>query len=260
MHGGGRKAKPDLATWTVDGRQSRLTVQPPTSGTYVLGVSSMTSSSTRSAAEFADYLRIEDRPDTLATYDPPKFPNGVTYEYTKHARTIGQAGDAVTDDSPRRSGIRWRSACQRVALTLEECVAQLVPRIETALWSAPISDGKQAMAEPRVFCMSSDSGQDASGKVVAGSVSCITEQGTPWAMDPKAARMVARKGAVYNPFRRPVQEHQAQARQGAGVGAAHGDAVQSASMSAGQIGAYGDIGITPNPGPRSDNPGVGTGG
>lgn len=98
MHQGGKKITPDLASWTVDGKQSRLTVHPPTRGTYLLGVSTMASSSTRSASEFADYLKIEDLPDTLATYDPAKFPNGVTYSYTKHARAIGQAGKALTND------------------------------------------------------------------------------------------------------------------------------------------------------------------
>ena len=37
-------------------------------------------------------------PDTLATYDASKFPKGVTYSYTKHARAIGQVGTKLTDD------------------------------------------------------------------------------------------------------------------------------------------------------------------
>ncbi|MBD4660015.1 DUF4198 domain-containing protein, partial [Xanthomonas citri pv. citri] len=34
----------------------------------------------------------------LATYDASKFPKGVTYSYTKHARAIGQVGTKLTDD------------------------------------------------------------------------------------------------------------------------------------------------------------------
>lgn len=113
MHQAGSKIAPDLASWTVDGKQSRLTVHPPTRGTYVLGVSTMASSSTRSASEFADYLKIEDLPDTLATYDPAKFPNGVTYTYTKHARAIGQAGKVLTNDFSASLGYPLEIRLQR---------------------------------------------------------------------------------------------------------------------------------------------------
>ncbi|KAG1240569.1 hypothetical protein G6F68_017532 [Rhizopus microsporus] len=58
----------------------------------------MASTSTRTASEFGKYLELEDLPDTLATYDASKFPKGVTYSYTKHARTIGQVGTKLTDD------------------------------------------------------------------------------------------------------------------------------------------------------------------
>lgn len=94
----GKTLKPDLAAWTAHGKQSRLDVRIPGHGTYLVGVSTLSSSSTLSASEFAEYLKIEDLPDTLATYDPAKFPNGVTYTYTKHARAIGQAGKELSND------------------------------------------------------------------------------------------------------------------------------------------------------------------
>ncbi|KLB58469.1 cobalt ABC transporter substrate-binding protein, partial [Xanthomonas euvesicatoria] len=95
---GGAKAAPDLASWKEVGKQSQLTVHPAGEGTYLLGVSTMASTSTRTASEFGKYLELEDLPDTLATYDASKFPNGVTYSYTKHARAIGQVGTKLTDD------------------------------------------------------------------------------------------------------------------------------------------------------------------
>ena len=73
-------------------------MHPAGEGTYLLGVSTMASTSTRTASEFGKYLELEDLPDTLATYDASKFPKGVTYSYTKHARTIGQVGTKLTDD------------------------------------------------------------------------------------------------------------------------------------------------------------------
>ena len=95
---GGAKAVPDLASWKEVGKQSQLIVRPASEGTYMLGVSTMASTSTRTASEFGKYLELEDLPDTLATYDASKFPKGVTYSYTKHARAIGQAGAVLTDD------------------------------------------------------------------------------------------------------------------------------------------------------------------
>lgn len=94
----GAKATPDLTSWKEVGKQSQLTVHPAGDGTYVLGVSTIASTSTRTASEFGKYLELEDLPDTLATYDASKFPKGVTYSYTKHARAIGQAGATLTDD------------------------------------------------------------------------------------------------------------------------------------------------------------------
>ena len=98
LHQGGAMAKPDLATWKEIGKLSQLTVQPAGEGTYLLGISTMASTSTRTASEFGTYLELEDLPDTLATYDAKKYPKGVTYSYTKHARAIGQAGAKLTDD------------------------------------------------------------------------------------------------------------------------------------------------------------------
>lgn len=95
---GGRTVAPDLASWKETGERSRLTISAAPIGTFIAGLSSKRATSTRTAKEFAEYLAIEDLPDTLATYDAAKYPNGVTYGYMKHARAIGQAGTALTDD------------------------------------------------------------------------------------------------------------------------------------------------------------------
>lgn len=98
LHQNGGKTQPDLASWKEVRKQSQLTIHPAGSGTLLLGISTKMSTSTRTAAEFADYLELEDLPDTLATYDASRYPKGVTYSYTKHARAIGQVGDVLTDD------------------------------------------------------------------------------------------------------------------------------------------------------------------
>ena len=98
IHQNGKKVSPDVVAWNEVGKQTRLLIRPPGRGTLLLGISSKGSSSTRSASEFAEYLKLGDLPDTLASYDPARYPRGVTYRYTKHARAITQVGDDLTDD------------------------------------------------------------------------------------------------------------------------------------------------------------------
>lgn len=93
-------------------------------------------------------------------------------------------------------------------LTPEEYIAKMAPRIPTAPWSAELFDGRKAQADPRLFCMESGAGVDALGEHQPPSVTCITEQGTPYALDEKAARMLARRGEVYNPFRPASKDRQ----------------------------------------------------
>lgn len=113
LHQAGARTQLDLASWKVVGKQSHLTIHPPNRGTYLLGVSTMTSSSTRTAVEFAEYLKLEDLPDILATYDAAKYPQGVTYNYTKHARAIGQAGKVLTQDYAASLGYPLEIRLQR---------------------------------------------------------------------------------------------------------------------------------------------------
>lgn len=113
LHQAGAVTPLDLARWKVVGTQSQLTIHPPTRGTYLLGISTMTTSSTRTAVEFAEYLKLEDLPDILATYDAAKYPRGVTYNYTKHARAIGQAGKLLTQDYAASLGYPLEIRLQR---------------------------------------------------------------------------------------------------------------------------------------------------
>ncbi|MCL6713196.1 DUF4198 domain-containing protein [Pseudoxanthomonas sp. z9] len=94
----GQRSHPDAARWKAEGKQSRLSLTPATAGTAMLGVSTQPTVSERSASEFATYLKLEDLPDTLASYDPARYPKGVRYAYAKHARAILQSGEARTDD------------------------------------------------------------------------------------------------------------------------------------------------------------------
>ncbi len=113
LHQAGEKTQLDLAGWKAAGKQSQLTIHPPARGTYLVGVSTMTSSSTRTAVEFAEYLKLEELPDILATYDAAKYPQGVTYNYTKHALAIGQVGKVLTQDYSASLGYPLEIRLQR---------------------------------------------------------------------------------------------------------------------------------------------------
>ncbi|HEY4583749.1 MAG TPA: zonular occludens toxin domain-containing protein [Lysobacter sp.] len=152
-------------------------------------------------------------------------------------------------------------------------VAWLTPRIVGQPWTAPAYDKLSVPPQaPRLFCMESQAGNRADGSHAPGSCSCITEQGTSYTLPQAQCHIVATRGQ-YEPFRdenigdRRRLDDSTQLRrlgaadQAAGVGAAHGDRSYGAAITTpGQIGAYGDLGIEPNPGPRSENPGWGTGG
>lgn len=87
-----------------------------------------------------------------------------------------------------------------------EYMANLQPRAPSLPWSAPIYDGRAAVAQPRVFCISSGEGYNGRGEWTPASVHCQTEQGTRVVMDDRQARGIARWGEPYNPFKQPAAE------------------------------------------------------
>ncbi|MGY0561799.1 hypothetical protein ACW7G2_13905, partial [Luteimonas sp. A277] len=89
---------------------------------------------------------------------------------------------------------------------IAEYLANLQPRAASLPWSAPIYDGRSAVAQPRVFCITSGEGRNGSGEWSAGSYHCQTEQGTRVHMPEAEARMIARWGEPYNPYKAPRAE------------------------------------------------------
>lgn len=85
-------------------------------------------------------------------------------------------------------------AQEREPLTLEEYTQRQVPRIATQPWSAPIFDGRQAVAEPKIICASTED-----------SCTCMTEQATRYRTTIDDCRYMARWGSAYNPFKMPDQ-------------------------------------------------------
>ena len=78
---------------------------------------------------------------------------------------------------------------------------QHLPRFDTMPWTAEVFDGRDVVADPRLFCMSSNPGPDGAGNHVDHTCTCITEQGSYYELDIHTCRFVARRGESYNPYR-----------------------------------------------------------
>lgn len=145
---------------------------------------------------------------------------------TVNAADAPPAGARPSASGPveRRKGSETLTAVEKhQAHNVEEYVANLRPRIPTMPWSAPVYDGRAAVSEPRVFCMSSGAGVDANGDHREPGYTCITEQGTRVVMsDDGYARLVARWGEPYNPFKRPPSDQQPRRDEPAAVPVAAG--------------------------------------
>jgi len=138
------------------------------------------------------------------------------------------AAPAETDDK----GSRFDS--------LADYVAAHQPRIPTMPWSAPVFDKRAVTSDPQLYCVSSGAGEDAMGEWREESCSCMTEQGTPYALSRNECRMVARRGAPYNPYRdrrRDAREAQQTAQSKESSKAPAGVVLDAA-----QVTGYGDIG------------------
>ena len=85
-----------------------------------------------------------------------------------------------------------------------EYLLDRAPLLDTIPSSAPIFHARQVVAEPAIYCMSSEAGRDANGKWKAGSCTCHTEQGTVWPVEDVSCRYIARNGTPYDPYKRPA--------------------------------------------------------
>ncbi len=84
-------------------------------------------------------------------------------------------------------------ASERRLLTPEEYALQHIPRLPGLVYSAPVFDHRQAIAEPRLLCASTPY-----------KCACITEQGTRAQIDYVQCRTIALNG-YYDPYRAPQE-------------------------------------------------------
>ena len=88
----------------------------------------------------------------------------------------------------------------RHPMTAAQDLERFTPRMPSQPWSAPAYDDLSVSGEPpRLFCMISGDGEDASGKRQPGGCTCLTEQGTRYLLDIALCRTVAIAGQ-YEPY------------------------------------------------------------
>lgn len=92
---------------------------------------------------------------------------------------------------------------------------QFVPVIQWMPWSAPAYQAREIVAEPDLYCMESGAGRDAQGKHSDGSCSCVTEQGTRYAVEEPICKAIALHG-TYNPYREPMRDTRSAMNEGGG--------------------------------------------
>lgn len=108
------------------------------------------------------------------------------------ASGVAAAGDAANGSAPAAKVKSWETAA--------DYARDHLPRFPGAPWTAPIFDQRGATADPKLYCMSSERGEDGQGGVAESSCTCHTEQGTQYLIPFIECQRFARRGPVYNPY------------------------------------------------------------
>ncbi len=95
----GTRTNPVEADFTKNETTSFLNFEPKEAGTYVVGLSTMQREIDLEGKDFNEYLAHDGIPDTLAERKKKKeLDKKVRERYSKHVKTIFQAGDAQTEN------------------------------------------------------------------------------------------------------------------------------------------------------------------
>ncbi|MCA1625661.1 MAG: DUF4198 domain-containing protein [Acidobacteria bacterium] len=95
----GKRTNPVEADFTKNETTSFLNFQPTEAGTYIVGLSTMPREIDLEGKNFNEYLAHDGIPDTLAERKKKKeLDKKVRERYSKHVKTIFQAGDAQTEN------------------------------------------------------------------------------------------------------------------------------------------------------------------
>ncbi len=141
--------------FTKNETTSFLNLEPKEVGTYVVGLSTMTREIDLEGKDFNEYLEHDGIPDTLAERKKKKeLDKKVRERYSKHVKTIFQAGDAQTENYKTVLGYPVELVPQQNPYKL---------KAGTTIEVLCLKDGKPLVNQ---FVMS---GRESNGKIVAES-------------------------------------------------------------------------------------------
>ena len=126
---------------------------------------------------------------------------GVSSEGTSERASGELAAPAVTTSSAHTI-----TANKSHQMTAAEYLEQHQPRVPALPYSAPIFDDRHARTNPQILCMSTGTRLDDDGVHLDGTCTCLTEQGTRYALELQQCRHIARFGPPYNPYRQSYEE------------------------------------------------------
>lgn len=110
------------------------------------------------------------------------------------AGVVVNAEKTATGENGAGAKVESGGGFDKTPLTLQQYVDQFIPRINSQPWSAPFYDDLSKPSHPpRVFCI-------IGGDPKKGTCTCLTEQGTKYAVDLPTCRHIAVNGQ-YEPYR-----------------------------------------------------------
>jgi hypothetical protein len=115
--------------------------------------------------------------------------------------------------------------------TVDDYLRAHTPRIHAMPWTAPVYDGRDVTSDPQLICVKSGAGLDGNGDHKPAGCTCLTEQGTAYAMSRRDCEHNATKGPVYNPYKERSQERRGDEREDV-AGAGRGPAVDGPARAA----------------------------
>ena len=125
-------------------------------------------------------------------------------------RLFGQdaVASASTEDdtgSPRAAPVTDAPGGQSAAprpMTAAEYAQAHLPRFPSMPWTAPVYDDRPLTAEPELYCVLWEAGENIRGEWKPETCRCYTEQATHYAgLSDAECRTVAKRGSPYNPYR-----------------------------------------------------------
>lgn len=127
---------------------------------------------------------------------------------------------------------------------VEEYFAQFKPRHPAIPASAPAYDKRRVVAQPSVYCVVAGPGETATGYDDGDDCRCLTEQGTPYALDDQLCRLNARNGQPYDHYKQPPRNDQRRDERPQRDFQPTGEAAPSpvAVIEGDQVSGYGDLG------------------